>query len=79
MPSPDAYFGPAAVRSLAFALDLRGQDPVAFVREVEDGAVRIVGWYTPKDGESTELGYSGIQCSLEPGLRVKPFAIRWLP
>jgi hypothetical protein len=36
------------VRSPAFALDLHGRDPVAFVREVEDGAVRIVGRYVPK-------------------------------
>jgi hypothetical protein len=36
------------VRSPAFALDLHGQDPAAFVREVEDGAVRIVGRYVPK-------------------------------
>jgi hypothetical protein len=41
MPSPDAYFGPAA-------LDLRGRDPAAFVREVEDEAVRIVVWYAPR-------------------------------
>jgi hypothetical protein len=36
------------VRSPAFALDLRGQDPAAFVREVEDGAARIVGRYVPR-------------------------------
>jgi hypothetical protein len=36
------------VRSPAFALDLHGRDPAAFVREVEDGAVRIVGRYVPK-------------------------------
>jgi hypothetical protein len=36
------------VRNLAFALDLRGRDPAAFVREVEDGAVRIVGRYVPR-------------------------------
>jgi hypothetical protein len=41
MPSPDAYFGLAA-------LDLRGRDPAAFVHEVEDGAVRIVGRYVPR-------------------------------
>jgi hypothetical protein len=34
--------------SLAFALDLRGRDPAVFVREVEDGAVRIVGRYAPR-------------------------------
>jgi hypothetical protein len=38
--------GQQLVRSPAFALDLRGQDPATFVREVEDGAVRIVGRYT---------------------------------
>jgi hypothetical protein len=36
------------VQSPAFCLDLRGRDPAAFVREVEDGAVRIVGRYAPR-------------------------------
>jgi hypothetical protein len=36
------------VRSLAFAVDLRGQDAAAFVREVEAEAVKIVGKYVPK-------------------------------
>jgi hypothetical protein len=36
------------VQSPAFALDLRGWNPAAFVREVEDGAVRIVGRYVPR-------------------------------
>jgi hypothetical protein len=36
------------VRSPAFALDLRGRDPTAFVREAEDGAARIVGRYVPR-------------------------------
>jgi hypothetical protein len=40
--------GGQLVRSPAFALDLRGQDPTAFVREAEDGAARIVGRYVPK-------------------------------
>ena len=40
--------GGQQVRSPAFALDLRGRDPAAFVREVEDGAARIVGRYVPK-------------------------------
>jgi hypothetical protein len=40
--------GQQLVRSPAFALDLRVRDPVAFVREVEDGAVRIVGRYAPR-------------------------------
>jgi hypothetical protein len=40
--------GGMQVRSPAFALDLHGRDPAAFVREVEDGAVRIVGRYVPK-------------------------------
>jgi hypothetical protein len=35
--------GDQQVRSLIFVLDLCGRDPAAFVREVEDGAVRIVG------------------------------------
>jgi hypothetical protein len=40
--------GDQQVGSPAFALDLRGRDPAAFVREVEDGAVRIVGHYVPR-------------------------------
>jgi hypothetical protein len=40
--------GGMLVRSPAFALDLHGRDPVAFVREAEDGAARIVGCYVPK-------------------------------
>jgi hypothetical protein len=40
--------GGQRVRSPAFALDLHGRDPAAFVREVEDGAARIVGRYVPK-------------------------------
>jgi hypothetical protein len=44
MPSP----GGQRVRSPAFVLDLRGRDPAAFVREVEDGAARIVGRYMSK-------------------------------
>jgi hypothetical protein len=40
--------GGMQVRSPAFALDLHGRDPASFVREVEDGAVRIVGRYVPK-------------------------------
>jgi hypothetical protein len=36
------------VRSSAFALDLRGRDPVAVVREAEDGAVCIAGRYVPR-------------------------------
>jgi hypothetical protein len=40
--------GGQRVRSLAFALDLHGRDPAAFVREAKDGAARIVGRYVPK-------------------------------
>jgi hypothetical protein len=40
--------GGQLVRSPAFALDLRGRDPAVFVREAEDGAMRIVGRYVPK-------------------------------
>jgi hypothetical protein len=40
--------GGMQVRSPALALDLHGRDPAAFVREVEDGAVRIVGRYVSK-------------------------------
>jgi hypothetical protein len=41
-------YGGQLVRSPAFALDLRGRDPAAFVREAEDGAARIVGRYVPR-------------------------------
>jgi hypothetical protein len=37
--------GEQLVRSPTFALDLCGRNPAAFVSEVEDGAVRIVGRY----------------------------------
>jgi hypothetical protein len=40
--------GDQLVRSPTFALDLRGRDPVTFVHEAEDGAVRIVGRYVPR-------------------------------
>jgi hypothetical protein len=40
--------GGMLVRSPAFALYLHSRDPAAFVREAEDGAVRIVGRYVPK-------------------------------
>jgi hypothetical protein len=40
--------GGQLVRSPAFALDLRGRDPAAVVREAEDGAVRIVGRYVSR-------------------------------
>jgi hypothetical protein len=40
--------GGMLVRSPAFALDLHSRDPATFVREAEDGAVRIVGRYVPR-------------------------------
>jgi hypothetical protein len=40
--------GGMLVRSPAFALDLHGRDPAAFMREAEDGAARIIGRYVPK-------------------------------
>jgi hypothetical protein len=40
--------GGMLVWSPAFALDLHGRDPAAFVREAEDGVARIVGRYVPK-------------------------------
>jgi hypothetical protein len=40
--------GGRKVLSPLFALDVRGRDPAAIVREAEDGAVRIVGRYVPK-------------------------------
>jgi hypothetical protein len=40
--------GGRKVRSPLFALDVRGRDLTAVVREAEDGAVRIMGHYVPK-------------------------------
>jgi hypothetical protein len=40
--------GGKMVRSPAFALNLQNRDPTAFVREAEDGAVRLVGRYVPR-------------------------------
>jgi hypothetical protein len=40
--------GGRKVRSPLFALDVRGRDPAAVVREANDGALRIVGHYVPK-------------------------------
>jgi hypothetical protein len=40
--------GGQRVRSPAFALELHGWDPTAFVREAEDEAARIVGRYVPR-------------------------------
>jgi hypothetical protein len=40
--------GQQLVRSPAFSLDLCGRDPAAFVRELEEGAMRIVGRYAPR-------------------------------
>jgi hypothetical protein len=40
--------GGRKVRSPLFALDVRRRDPVAVVREAEDGAMRIVGRYMPR-------------------------------
>jgi hypothetical protein len=40
--------GGMLVRSSAFALDLHGRDPAAFVHEAKDSAARIVGRYVLK-------------------------------
>jgi hypothetical protein len=40
--------GDQLLQSLAFALDLRGRNPVTFVREVEAEDARIVGRYVPR-------------------------------
>jgi hypothetical protein len=47
-PSEMPSWGGQLVRSPAFALDLRGRDLAAFVREAEDGVARIVGRYMPR-------------------------------
>jgi hypothetical protein len=49
--------GGQRVRSPAFALDLHGRDPATFVREVEDGAARMVGRYVPRT-EACGVGIS---------------------
>jgi hypothetical protein len=40
--------GGKLVQSHVFTLDLHSRDPATFVREAEDGAVRIVGRYVPR-------------------------------
>jgi hypothetical protein len=40
--------GDRLVRSLSFVVDLRGRNPVAFVREVEAETMKIVGRYVPR-------------------------------
>jgi hypothetical protein len=40
--------GDQLVRSPSFGVDLWGRNPVAFMREVEAEAARIVGRYVPK-------------------------------
>jgi hypothetical protein len=40
--------GGQRVRSPAFALDLHGRDPAAFMCEAKDSAIRIVGLYVPR-------------------------------
>jgi hypothetical protein len=42
------FHGGREVPSPAFALNLRNRDPAAFVRDAEDGAVRLVGRYVPR-------------------------------
>jgi hypothetical protein len=74
MPSPDAPLGEQRVRSPAFALDLHGRDPAAFVREVEDGAMQIVGRYVPR----TEALRSWDICGSNVRLN-RVFELNWLP
>jgi hypothetical protein len=50
--------GGQLVRSPAFAVDLRGRNATAFMREVEAGVVKIVG---TEDRDFEELGYSWFQ------------------
>jgi hypothetical protein len=47
-PHPMPFLGGQKVQSPAFAIDLRGRDAAAFVREVESEAIKIVGKYTTK-------------------------------
>jgi hypothetical protein len=51
--------GGKLVRSPPFALDLHSRDPAAFVREAEDGAVRIVGRYVPRTEGQRSWDISG--------------------
>jgi hypothetical protein len=71
-PRQMSTLGQQLVRSPAFSLNLRGRDPTAFVREVEDGVV------CAEDKGSAEMGYPRVQCSLESGFQIKPSAIQWL-
>jgi hypothetical protein len=48
MPSRDALPGRAAGVKSGLRAGFAWRDPAAFVREVEDGAARIVGRYVPK-------------------------------
>jgi hypothetical protein len=53
--------GGMLVRSPAFALDLHGRDPAAFVREAGDGGGANCWSLHAKDGGPAELGYTRIQ------------------
>jgi hypothetical protein len=63
--------GGMLVRSPAFALDLHGRDPAAFVRESEDGAVRIVGRYVPKTEGQRSWDIRGSNDRLNWDIRAK--------
>jgi hypothetical protein len=79
MPSLDAYFGPAAGAKSGLLFGSARPKP-SHVRSRSGGwGCEDCGAVHAEDGESAELGYPRVQCSLESGLRVEPFAIRWLP
>jgi hypothetical protein len=67
--------GEQLVRSPAFALDLRGRDPAAFVREVEEGVVRIVGRYVSRTEalRSWDICGSNVRLNRVFGLNCLPY------
>jgi hypothetical protein len=68
--------GDRLVRSPSFAVDLRGQNPTAFVREVEAEAAKIVGRYVPKTEtlQSWDIRGSNVQLNRVFELNRLPYA-----
>jgi hypothetical protein len=78
MPSPDAYFGPAAGVKSGLLFGSARPRP-GRVRSRSGGwGGEDRGEVCAEDGGCAELGYPRVQCSLESGLRIKPLAIWWL-
>jgi hypothetical protein len=68
--------GDRLVRSPAFAVDLRGRNSAAFVREVEAEAVKIVGKYVPRMEtlRSWDIHCSNVQLNRVFELNSLPYA-----